>query len=64
VKQLIAASISDVTFNRIKVHAHLKEMWEELKKIHEAKTALIIMDLQGKMASMRCGEGNNVHTHF
>jgi gag-polypeptide of LTR copia-type len=53
VKQLIAASVPDTTFNRIKVHQHMKDVWDELKGMHEAETALVIMDLQGQLARTR-----------
>jgi hypothetical protein len=29
--------VSDSAFNQIKVHVHTKDVWEELKKLHEAE---------------------------
>jgi gag-polypeptide of LTR copia-type len=51
-KQLIATSIPDAAFNRVKAHANAKDVWEEL------------MDLQGQLASTMCGEDENVRSHF
>ena len=64
VKQVIAASVPDSIFMRIKGGTGAKEVWDALKQLYEGRTKMIVVDLRRKIQSMKCGEDDNVRTHF
>jgi transposase InsO family protein len=64
VKQLIAASVPDTVFNRIKTGTTAKDVWDALKKLYEGRTMLILIDLGRRLQTTRCGEEDNVCEHF
>ncbi|TFY61298.1 hypothetical protein EVG20_g7113 [Dentipellis fragilis] len=64
IKQYIAVSVPDTIFNRIKGGARAKDVWDSLKKIFEGRSRMIVVDLRRKLQSQKCGEKDNVRTHF
>jgi hypothetical protein len=64
VKQLIAASVPDTVFNRIKTGTTAKDVWDALKKLYEGHMMLILIDLGRRLQTMHCGEEDNVCEHF
>ena len=64
VKQAIAASVPDSIFNRIKGSTRAKDVWDALKALFEGRTQMIIVDLRRQLQTMKCGEDDNVRTHF
>ena len=56
VKQLIAISVPDTVFNRIKMGANAKDVWDELKKLYEGRTMLVTIDLNRRLQTTHCGE--------
>jgi hypothetical protein len=64
VKQAIAASVPDSIFNHIKGSTRTKDVWDALKALFEGRTQMIVVDLRRQIQSLKCGEDDNVHTHF
>jgi transposase InsO family protein len=64
VKQLIAASVPDTAFNQIKTQTNAKDVWSELRKLFEARTKVLLMELGRKIHSIRCEEDENICLHF
>jgi hypothetical protein len=64
VKQAIAASVPDSIFNRIKGSTRAKDVWDALKALFEGRTQMIVVDLRRQIQSLKCGEDDNVRTHF
>jgi transposase InsO family protein len=64
VKQLIAISVPDTVFNRIKTGTTAKDVWDALRKLYEGRTMLITIDLGRRLQTMRCGEDESVREHF
>jgi hypothetical protein len=64
VKQLIAASVPDTIFNRIKTGTTAKDVWDALKKLYKGRTMLILIDLGRWLQTTCCGEEDNVCEHF
>ena len=64
VKTLIADTIPDSTFYRIKECTCAKDVWETVTKIYEEQSKTIAADLYRRLRNKRCREGENVHTHF
>ena len=64
VKQLKAASVPDSVFNAIKTGATAKDIWDELKKLYERRTILILVDLRREIQTMCCAEEDSVRDHF
>jgi hypothetical protein len=63
-KQAIAASVPDSIFNRIKGSTRAKDVWDALKALFEGRTQMIVVDLRRQIQSLKCGEDDNVRTHF
>ena len=40
------------------------DVWDALKVLFEGRTQMIVVDLHRQIQSMKCGEDNNVCTHF
>ena len=64
VKQAIAASVPDSIFNQIKGSTRAMDVWDALKALFEGRTQMIVVDLRRQIQSMKCGEDDNVRTHF
>ena len=64
VKQLIAVTILDTIFSRLKGSTHAKDVWESLKKYFEERTKMTVVDLARRFRNKKCGEKENIHTHF
>jgi hypothetical protein len=63
-KQLIAASIPDSTFNQVKLGLSMKDVWKKLKQLYEGRTEMMMTDLSQRLESTKCGEEDNICTHF
>jgi hypothetical protein len=63
-KQLITVSIPDSTFNQVKLGSSAKDVWKKLKQLYEGHTEMMMTDLSQRLGSTKCGEEDNVHTHF
>jgi gag-polypeptide of LTR copia-type len=64
VKQLIAASVLDTVFNWIKGGTNVKAIWDELKRLFEGHTKMIVVELRRKLQSTHCKEDESIHSHF
>ncbi len=64
VKQLIAATVLDTVFARIKKGTRAKDIWESLKKYFEERMKMMVVDLARRFRNKKCGEKENVCTHF
>jgi gag-polypeptide of LTR copia-type len=49
VKQVIAQSVPNKIFARIKMHAHAKDVWDTLKGIFEGRSSLISVNLSQRL---------------
>jgi hypothetical protein len=63
-KQLIAALIPDSTFNQVKSGLSMKDVWKKLKQLYEGCTEMMMTNLSQRLGSTKCGEEDNVCTHF
>jgi hypothetical protein len=63
-KQLIAVLIPDSAFNQVKSGSSTQEVWRKLKQLYEGCTEMMITDLNQRLGSLKCGEEDNVYTHF
>jgi hypothetical protein len=64
VKQLITASIPDSAFNQVKLGLSMKDVWKKLKQLYEGRTEMMMTDLSQRLGSTKCGEEDNICTHF
>ena len=64
IKQVIGPSIPHATFSRIKGQKNVKGVWDILKQIYEEKTRALAADLMQQFRNTRCGENDNICTHF
>src|SRR6266404_3390892 len=62
--QMIAATVPDHIFNRIKSKPNTTELWGALKAIYQTKTKMSVVDLGQKLQNIRCDEDGNIHAHF
>ena len=60
VKQLIAASVPNSVFNSIKTGITAKDVWDELKKLYEGRTTLILVDLGRRIQTTCCAEEDSM----
>ena len=63
-KQCIASTIPDSVFNRVKGKRLAKDVWAAVVEIFEGKSYMLVVDLKKKMQNVKCGDNNNVRTHF
>ena len=63
-KQLIASSIPDHVFNRIKSKTTAMEVWDTLKSLYQTRSKMIVVDLGKKLQGTRCSEEDDVRAHF
>ena len=64
VKQIIGTTIPNITFNWIKGHSAVKDVWAVLKKMYEERTRILMADMMQHFCNKCCGDSENVHTHF
>jgi hypothetical protein len=64
VKQLIAVSIPDSAFNQVKSGLSTKDVWKKLKQLYEGHTEMMMTNLSQRLGSTKCGEEDNICTHF
>src|SRR5579863_3868268 len=64
IKQVIGASIPYSAFTHIKGQKTVKDIWAVLKTIYKDKMSALAADLMCHFQSTRCGENDNVCTHF
>jgi hypothetical protein len=64
VKQLITALIPDSIFNQVKLGLSAREVWKKLKQLYEGHTEMMMTDLSQRLGSIKCGEEDNICTHF
>jgi hypothetical protein len=63
-KQLIAATVPETTYSQIKSGTCTKDVWDDLKKLHEERSRITQVTLLRKFRNQKCEEGENVCTHF
>jgi hypothetical protein len=61
---LIASSIPDSAFNKIKDKSNAKEAWEALKELHEKRSPMVAIELRWRIGNIRCGDDENLRTHL
>ena len=64
VKQIIGATIPDITFKHIKGHSAVKDMWAVLKKMYKDRTRILMANMLRHFRNKHCGDSENVRTHF
>ena len=64
VKQAIAASVPDSVFMRIRGGTRAMDVWDELRALFEGRTQMIVVDLRRQLQNLKCGDKDNVRTHF
>ena len=64
VKQCIASTVPDSVFNRVKTKTLAREVWGAVVEIFEGRSYMLVVDLKKKMQGIRCGDNDNVRTHF
>ena len=64
VKQIIGTTIPDITFNCIKGHSAVKDVWAALKKMYEDRTRILMADKMQHFHNKCCGDSENVCIHF
>jgi hypothetical protein len=64
IKQVIGPSLPCGAFSRIKGQKTVHGVWALLKQIYEEKTRGLAVDLMQRFRNTRCGENDNLCTHF
>jgi len=64
VKHLLATSVPDSIFNRVKTVANVKTLWKELKELMEERTKTYTINMERQMYTTRCSNDENVRLHF
>ena len=63
-KQLIASSVPNHIFNRIKSQITTCNVWNTLQSIYQTRLKMIMVDLGKKLQGIKCADNEDVHTHF
>lgn len=63
VKQLIAATISDSLFLKVRSKPTAHGIWEALANTFEKKSRMVSLDLRRRLQEERCGNKDDVRTH-
>jgi gag-polypeptide of LTR copia-type len=63
-KNLIAASVPDHVFNRIKSKTNTKEIWDAIKEIYQKRSKMITVDLGRKLQSTKLSDNEDARAHF
>ena len=61
---VLEGTIPNDLFHIIDNTTNVKQVWDALKKVYEGKSRSVMVDLGRKFATTRCGEDDNVRTHF
>ena len=64
IKQIIGPSLPRGPFSRIKGQKTVHGVWAILKQVYEEKTRALAADLMRRFRNTRCGENDNLRTHF
>ena len=64
IKQVIGPSLPRGTFSHIKGQNTMHGVWTTLKQVYEEKTRALAADLMRRFQNTRCGESDNLRTHF
>ena len=64
IKQVIGPSLPRGAFARIKGQKTVHGVWVALKQVYEEKTRALAADLMQRFRNTRCGENDNLRTHF
>ena len=64
IKQIIGPSLLRSPFSRIKGQKTVHGVWAILKQVYEEKTRALAADLMRRFRNTRCGENDNLRTHF
>ena len=64
IKQCIASMVPDSVFNWIKMKKLVKGIWDALVAIFQEWSLMVAIDLRQKMQSIKCGDSEDVRTHF
>jgi len=64
IKQCIASMVPDSVFNWIKMEKTVKGIWDALASIFQEQSLMVAIDLRQKMQSVKCGDSEDVRTHF
>ena len=64
IKQCIASMVPDSVFNQIKTKKSAEGVWGALAAIFQERSLMVAIDLRQKMQSVKCGDSEDVHTHF
>ena len=64
IKQCIASTVPDSVFNQIKTKKSAKGIWDALAAIFQEWSLMVAIDLRQKMQSVKCGDSEDVRTHF
>jgi hypothetical protein len=63
-KILIAASLPDHVFNRIKTKTNTKDIWDAIKEIYQKGSKMITVDLERKLQGTKLGDDEDTRAHF
>jgi hypothetical protein len=64
VKQVIASTIPDALFLRVKDANTAAELWKKVAEEFEKKSRMVTVDLRRRLQDERCNEIGNVRTHL
>jgi len=61
-KEMIAESIPDHVFNRIKTKTTTMEVWDTIKGLYQSRSKII--DLNKRLQNAKCGEDDDIRAHI
>lgn len=64
IKQLIASTIPDSLFMKVRAKGTAREIWAALAAEFERRSRMISLDLRRRLQEQRCGEKADVRAHF
>jgi hypothetical protein len=64
VMNMIAASVPDHVFNRIKSKTNTHEVWTAVKAIYQTRSKMITVDLGKKLQSAKMGDDDDARAHL
>ena len=62
--RMIAASVPDHIFNRVKSHTTTRDIWEAIKGIYQTRSKMITVDLGKKLSSTKLEEDGDARAHL
>ena len=63
-KNMMATSIPDHVFNRIKSKTSTMEVWNAIKALYQTRSKMITVDLGKKLQNTKLGDKDNAQAHF